>query len=486
MQKLPSPFISFVPLIVLVALLAVIVSVFGADALSGPAQIALLLGGAVCVLIGMGFYKVKWEDFEEVIINNIKGVSSALIILLIIGALSASWMLSGVVPTLIAYGVHLIHPSVFLVSACVICILVSVMTGSSWTTIATIGIALMGIGKAQGFSEGWIAGAIISGAYFGDKISPLSETTVLASSITRTPLFKHIRYMMITTVPSISITLLAFLIAGFCHEAAGQGQAVDMGALLRERFVITPWLLLVPIVTGILIARKVPSIITLFISTGMAVVMAVIFQPDIINQLGEGNQHPMFRGIMVMLTGSTGIDMGNEMADELVATRGMGGMMDTVWLILCSMSFGGAMTAGGMLKSITNMFVHHMKRTFTMVSSTVCSGLFLNIALADQYISIMLTGSIFRKTYEEKGYESCLLSRTIEDSVTVTSVLVPWNSCGLTQSTVLNVSTLTYLPYCFFNYLSPVMSVVIAAIGYKILRKGKPETHAGTTPIAKD
>lgn len=473
MQKLPSPFVSFIPLLVLIVLLALIVGTFGTGALSGPAQIALLLGSAVCVLIGMGFYKVPWEDFEEVIITNIKGVSPALIILLIIGALSASWMLSGIVPTLITYGVHLIHPTVFLVSACIICILVSVMTGSSWTTIATIGIALMGIGEAQGFSEGWIAGAIISGAYFGDKISPLSETTVLASSITKTPLFKHIRYMMITMVPSITITLVIFLIAGFSHTSADQSRMVDIGSILHEHFTITPWLLLVPLVTGILIMKKVPSIITLFLSTAMAVVMALIFQPDIISWLGEGGRQDLFRGVMTMLTTSTNMDTGNEMVNDLVATRGMGGMMETIWLILCSMSFGGAMTAGGMLKSITNMFVHHMKRTFTMVSSTVCSGLFLNIALADQYISIMLTGSIFRKTYEEKGYESCLLSRTIEDSVTVTSVLVPWNSCGLTQSTVLNVSTFTYMPYCFFNYLSPVMSVVIAAIGYKILKTAK-------------
>ncbi len=482
MHKLPSPLVSFIPLLVLIALLSIVISAFGSDALSGPGQIALLLGSAICVFIGMVFYKVKWEDFENVLVNNIKGVSSALVILLIIGALSASWMLSGIVPTLITYGVHLIHPSVFLASACVICILVSVMTGSSWTTIATIGIALMGIGEAQGFSEGWIAGAIISGAYFGDKISPLSETTVLASSVTKTPLFKHIRFMMITTVPSITITLIIFLIAGFCHQSADAGHIIDVGSILEQRFNITPWLLIVPVVTGILIVKKVPSIITLFLSTTMAVIMAYIFQPDILHTLGAGNKHETFRGIMTMLTSSTALEMNNEMVNELVSTRGMGGMMGTIWLILCSMSFGAAMTAGGMLKSITNMFIHHMKRTVSVISSTVGSGLFLNIALADQYISIMLTGSIFRKTYEEKGYDSCVLSRTIEDSVTVTSVLVPWNSCGLTQSTVLNVSTFTYMPYCFFNYLSPLMSIAVAAIGYKILRVKKKADAAENVP----
>ena len=454
----------------MVAMLYVAVSSFGSDALSGPSQVVLLVASALTVAIGMAVYKIEWARFENAIVDNIKGIASATIILLIIGALSGAWMLSGVVPTLIDYGMAVINPRFFLATACIICILVSVMTGSSWTTIATIGIALMGIGQAQGYSDGWIAGAIISGAYFGDKISPLSDTTVLAASVSHTPLFDHIRYMLYTTIPSIVITLIIFVVAGFTGDVAESSQIDRISAVLNARFNITPWLLIVPIVTGVLIARRVPTLITLFASTVMAVIAAVIAQPDILASLGHGDR-PVFEGAMKMLTTETSISSGNALVDDLISTRGMAGMLNTVWLILCAMCFGGTMTASGMLRSITAMFARMMKSTFSLVSSTVCSGLFLNLTTADQYISIILTGNMFRNIYEREGYESRLLSRTTEDSVTVTSVLVPWNSCGMTQSTVLGVPTLTYLPYCFFNYLSPIMSMIVAAFSYKIYRK---------------
>ena len=454
----------------MVAMLYVAVSSFGSDALSGPSQVVLLVASALTVAIGMAVYKIEWARFENAIVDNIKGIASATIILLIIGALSGAWMLSGVVPTLIDYGMAVINPRFFLATACIICILVSVMTGSSWTTIATIGIALMGIGQAQGYSDGWIAGAIISGAYFGDKISPLSDTTVLAASVSHTPLFDHIRYMLYTTIPSIVITLIIFVVAGITGDVAESSQIDRISAVLNARFNITPWLLIVPIVTGVLIARRVPTLITLFASTVMAVIAAVVAQPDILASLGHGDR-PVFEGAMKMLTTETSISSGNALVDDLISTRGMAGMLNTVWLILCAMCFGGTMTASGMLRSITAMFARMMKSTFSLVSSTVCSGLFLNLTTADQYISIILTGNMFRNIYEREGYESRLLSRTTEDSVTVTSVLVPWNSCGMTQSTVLGVPTLTYLPYCFFNYLSPIMSIIVAAFSYKIYRK---------------
>ncbi|MGM9801648.1 MAG: Na+/H+ antiporter NhaC family protein [Candidatus Limisoma sp.] len=470
MSKTPSPIVSFVPIIAMVAMLYVAVSSFGSDALSGPSQIVLLVASALTIAIGMAFYKIEWARFENAIVDNIKGIASATIILLIIGALSGAWMLSGVVPTLIDYGMVLINPRFFLATACLICILVSVMTGSSWTTIATIGIALMGIGQAQGYSDGWIAGAIISGAYFGDKISPLSDTTVLAASVTHTPLFDHIRYMLYTTIPSIVITLIIFVVAGFTGDVAESSQIDRISAVLNARFNISPWLLVVPIVTGVLIARRVPTLITLFASTVMAAIAAVIAQPDILASLGHGDR-PVFEGAMRMLTTETSLSSGDALVDDLISTRGMAGMLNTVWLILCAMCFGGTMTASGMLRSITAMFARMMKSTFSLVSSTVCSGLFLNLTTADQYISIILTGNMFRNIYEREGYEGKLLSRTTEDSVTVTSVLVPWNSCGMTQSTVLGVPTLTYLPYCFFNYLSPIMSMLVAAFSYKIYRK---------------
>lgn len=468
-KKIPSPIVSLFPIIILIGMLFATIRTFGSDALNGGSQVSLLTTTAVCIFIGITFYRIPWKDYEIAITNNIAGVSSAIIILLIIGALSGAWMISGVVPTLIYYGMKIIHPDFFLTSTCIICALVSIMTGSSWTTIATIGIALLGIGKAQGFEEGWIAGAIISGAYFGDKVSPLSDTTVLASSVTDTPLFRHIRYMMITTIPSLVITLIIFTVMGFTYETSGTEQIAEFAASLNSRFHITPWLLIVPVATGILIARKMPSIITLFLSTLLAAAFAIIFQPDLLYEISGSNG--LFKGTIMSLYGSTSLQSDSAMLTELIATRGMAGMMNTIWLILCAMCFGGAMTASGMLRSITSVFVRFMKSTVSVVASTVGSGLFLNLATADQYISIILTGNMFSNIYEKKGYESRLLSRTTEDAVTVTSVLIPWNTCGMTQATILSVSTLTYLPYCFFNLISPLMSILIAATGYKIIKK---------------
>ena len=472
-KRIPSPLLSLVPILVLVALLFVTIHTFGSDALNGGSQVVLLTATAVCCLIAMGYSKVRWKAIELAMVNNISGVATALIILLIIGALSGSWMISGVVPTLIYYGMQIIHPSFFLASTCIICAIVSVMTGSSWTTIATIGIALLGIGQAQGFEDGWIAGAIISGAYFGDKISPLSDTTVLASSVTDTPLFKHIKYMMITTVPSMIITLTIFTVAGFAHEATATDQIAMYSASLKETFHISLWLLIVPVITGILIAKRIPSIITLFISATLAGIFALFFQPHLLQEISGlpvQDMQSQFKGLIMTFYGSTQVQTGNPDLNDLVSTRGMSGMMNTIWLIICAMCFGGAMTASGMLGSITSVFIRFMKRTVGLVASTVVSGLFLNICTADQYISIILTGNMFKDIYQKKGYESRLLSRTTEDSVTVTSVLIPWNTCGMTQATILGVATFTYLPYCFFNLISPLMSITVAAIGFKIKR----------------
>lgn len=474
--KYPSPLVSLLPIFVLIILLFFTIRLFGSDALGGGSQICLLMSTALCAAIGMAGYGIPWGDIERAIVNNIAGVGNAVIILLIIGALSAVWMLSGVVPTLIYYGVQIIHPSIFLVSCCLICAAVSVMTGSSWTTIATIGIALMGIGKAQGFADGWTAGAIISGAYFGDKISPLSDTTILASSVTETPLFKHVRYMMYTTVPSMVLALIVFTIAGFVYVSDANIHFSLFTDALAERFHISLWLLIVPVITGILIARKVSSIVTLFVSTLLAVVFMLLFQADIVREVaGEGvsGSEALFKGTWMILYGGTTLETETEVLSELIATNGMAGMMDTIWLIICAMCFGGAMTACGMLGSITSLFIRFTHRLTGMVASTVGAGLFLNLATADQYISIILTGNMFKDIYKGNGYESRLLSRTTEDAVTVTSVLIPWNTCGMTQATILNVPTLVYLPYCFFNYISPLMSILIASIGYKIVKLKK-------------
>ena len=445
-NKIPSPWLSLLPIAILVALLALTIYIFGSDALGGGSQVSLLIATSVCVLIGMGVLRKPWADFEEAMVRNISGVGTAIIILLIIGALSGAWVVSGVVPTLIYYGVQVIHPDLFLLCTCIICAIVSVMTGSSWTTIATIGIALMGIGKAQGFNERWIAGAIISGAYFGDKVSPLSDTTVLASSTTGTPLFTHIRYLMYTTVPSMVVALIIFGVAGLSHEASDTSHIALFTETLSGKFNLTPWLLIVPIVTGILIAKRVPSIITLFLSTLLAVIFAVIFQPQLLTEVAGnigGGWVDSVKGIFTMLFGATQLETGSAEVNDLIATRGMAGMMDTIWLILCAMCFGGAMAAGGMIEGITRLLTRFTRGRTSMVTSTVASGLFFNVATADQYISIILTGNMFKDIYRRNGYESRLLSRTTEDAVTVTSVLIPWNTCGMTQATILGVATLT-------------------------------------------
>ena len=467
----PSPRIhwtvALIPLVVLIALQVVVIREFGSDALDGASQTALLFAAAVAVAMGMIFYKIPWSSIDSAIGQNIKTIGPAILILFFIGAVSGSWMMSGVVPTMIFYGMQIVSPSVFLFVACLISALVSLVTGSSWTTVATIGIALMGIGTAHGYSVGWTAGAIISGAYFGDKISPLSDTTVLASSVGEVPLFKHIRYMLITTVPSFTIALTIFLVASLCHTTDSGLQTELFADGLQRVFVISPWLLIVPVVTGVLIALRMPAAIVLFLSALTAGVTMLIAQPDIVAQIGEGNS---FRGLMLTYCSSTSIDTGNETLTSLVQTRGMRGMLSTVFLIFCAAAFGGALAGAGMIQSITSALAKGISGRRSLVSTTVATGLFANMATGDQYLSIVLTGNIYKKLYKEKGFEGRLLSRSTEDSATVTSVLVPWNTCGMTQSLVLKVPTIEYLPYCFFNIVSPLMSIVIAMLGYKIFR----------------
>ncbi len=465
---------SFLPFLVLIVLISCCVAVFGNATLDGASQVSLLVASAVSVLVGHFSKRLTWENLEREISDKISSCAPAIIILLLIGAIGGTWMVSGIVPTMIYYGMQIIRPEVFLVSSSLLCALVSLMIGSSWTTVATIGVALMGIGKAHGFDDGWIAGSIITGAYFGDKLSPLSDTTVLASSVSGTPLFTHIRYMLYTTVPTFCISLSVFLIAGLTMNVSGQGNVAEFMEGLEHTFVISPWLLIVPVLTGVMIARRWPSMVVLFLAIFLAAIVGLIVQPALIHQIsGEsgGGLLASYKGMMQVCYGSTDIDTGVPMLNELVHTSGMGGMMPTIWLIICAQTFGGALTATGQLQDLMRIVLRFVRGTASLVASTVGTSLFCNIALADQYLSIMLASSMFKDSYLKRGYESRLLSRSCEDGATVTSVLVPWNTCGLTQSTVLGVATLTYLPYCFFNYLSPLTSIVVASIGWKIKRK---------------
>lgn len=478
----PSWGMSLIPFIVLIAALAAVIVIFGTAALDGASQVALLFASGVVVAISMVFYRIPWKDFEDSILDNIHAVGTSILILLLIGAVSGSWMISGVVPTMIYYGMKVIFPEIFLFATCAICALIAVMTGSSWTTIATVGVALVGIGTAQGYEPGWIAGAIISGAYFGDKVSPLSDTTVLASSSAGTPLFTHIRYMMVTTVPSFAITLIVFLVVSLMHDVPSAAHAADISDDLKNTFNISPWLLLVPVITALLIIRKVSAIVTLFIAALIAGITALLFQPHIIGAVASGlTPDPSaglpftdgFKGLFITYYGPTAIDTGNTALNDLISTRGMTGMLNTVFLIIAAGTFGGTLVGSGMLKSLTGMLTRFISRRVSIVASTVGTGVFANMITGDQYLSIILTSNLYKKLYEERGYESRLLSRSVEDSSTVVSVLIPWNSCGMTQATVLKVPTLEYLPYCLFNLISPLMSIIIAAIGYKIVRKSK-------------
>ena len=456
-----------VPLVLLVALISIVVSIFGDETLAGASQISLIVATAVCVSIGLLRKVITWADFEKALSDKIGGVSGGIIILLLIGALGGSWMVGGIVPTLIYYGMQIMSPQWFLVSACIICALVSVITGSSWTTIATIGIALMGIGEALGFHEGWAAGAIISGAYFGDKISPLSDTTVLASSTVGTPLFTHIRYMLYTTIPTFLITSLIFTIEGLGYAPVSSEHVMMVQNTLQQTFYISPWLLIVPLLTGLLIAMRLPSMVVLFLATFMGTLAAVFTQGALLDEIAgtdlEGFSQRL-RGALIVVYGKTNLDTGVPELNDLVATRGMAGMLDTIWLIICAMLFGAAMTATGMLDTIMKALIRLVRGVVSLVATTAFTGVFLNVVSADQYLSIILSATMYGPTYKQYGLEPRLLSRTCEDSATVTSVLIPWNTCGMTQSHVLGVSTLIYAPYCFFCYLSPIMTVLAATL----------------------
>ena len=475
-QSVAWTVISLIPVLVLILLLALNISIFGSDSILGASQVALLASSGVCVLLASWLFKTPWKEFEKVIRNNFGDVAGATLILFLIGAVSGTWTMSGIVPAFICYGVQIIHPKVFLLSACVICAVVSVMTGSSWTTIATIGVALLGIGKAEGFSDGMIAGAIISGAYFGDKISPLSDTTVMASSVNKVPLFTHIRYMLFTTVPSMVITLIVFTVLGLSHGGADASQIGMYTSVLSSKFHITPWLMLVPLVTVVLIARRMPALPVLAVSVLAAAIAAVVFQPDIISGIGakvtEGSRaRVLLAGTVESVYNTISLETGHPEVDGLIASRGMLGMLNTVFLILCAMCFGACMQASGMIARLARLLTPFTRSRTGLVASTVTTGVALNGIVSDQYLAILLTSNVYGDIFRERGYEARLLSRSVEDSATITSPLFPWSSCGMTQATILSVPTWTYAPFCLFNLISPLVSILVAAIGWKIVRK---------------
>lgn len=463
---------ALLPVIVLVALLAYNVYVYGDDALSGSNQFILLLGGAVAAIVGFR-NKVSYEKMLDEVSNNFKSTTGAILILLFVGALAGTWLISGIIPAMIYYGLQILHPSIFLPATVVICAIISIATGSSWTTSATVGIALMGIGKAIGLPLGMVAGAVLSGAYFGDKMSPLSDTTNLAPAMAGAELFSHIRYMALTTVPSVTIALIIFIILGFTQQTTGAADTSVILAAIDEAFNINLILFLVPIVVIGLIVIKTKPLIALMIGTLLGGLFAVIFQPDVVAKIGGGAAltfESAYKGVMNAMTVDVAIETSNASLNDLFSSGGMYGMLGTIWLIMCAMVFGGVMDAIGALARITDALLKMATSVFGLFASTVASCLALNVTASDQYLALVVPGKMFAKAYEDKGLAPENLSRTLEDSGTVTSVLVPWNTCGAYQSKVLfgQVGVMEYIPYAFFNIISPFMTLLFAAFQIKI------------------
>jgi NhaC family Na+:H+ antiporter len=463
---------ALLPLLILIALLAINVLIYGDDALSGSNQFILLVGGAVAAVVGFA-HKIRYTEMLEKVADNLKSVTGAILILLFVGALAGTWLIGGIIPAMIYYGLQILHPTIFLPACVVICALISLATGSSWTTSATVGIALIGIGKALGVPVGMVAGAVLSGAYFGDKLSPLSDTTNLAPAMAGADLFTHIRYMILTTVPSILVTLVVFIILGFGFSTSSTPDSQYLLQAIDKVFIIHGALFIVPAVVIYLIVKKTPPLVALFIGTLLGVVSALIFQQDLVQLLsGETTLSAVgaYRVVIDAITVSTEIQTTVPTLTDLFQSGGMEGMLGTIWLIICAMVFGGVMDAIGALAVISKALLAWANTTFTLFASTVASCLAINISASDQYLSIVVPGKMFEKAYKDRGLAPENLSRTLEDSGTVTSVLIPWNTCGAYQSGVLGVDVSQYFFFAIFNWISPFMTLLFAAMHIKIKR----------------
>jgi NhaC family Na+:H+ antiporter len=484
----PNLLQALVPIAVLICLLVLNVTYFGDHTLDGANQVALILASAVAGIIAVSL-GVKWTHIRASMVKSISSAMPSILILLMIGALAGTWLLSGVVPTLIYYGLKVFHPKIFLFATVIIAGMVSLATGSSWSTVATIGIALIGVGQALGISQGLIAGAVISGAYFGDKMSPLSDTTNLAPAMAGTDLFTHIRYMTITTVPAMSVSLVIFLVIGFTYQfEATPGDIELVLESIGSKFNVSPWLMLVPAFLIFIIVKKIPPLPALLAGSLMGGIFALIFQPHLIREVAlslDPSTTTFFKSsylsMMQSIFGDIAILTPNEMVNELLTSTGMRGMLNTIWLILAAMVFGGTMESAGLLVKITSSVIRWAQSTGSLVTTTIATSIFFNITASDQYIAIVVPGRMFSSTYKKRGLKPEVLSRTLEDGGTITSVLVPWNTCGATQSRVLGVPTIEYIPFAFFNILSPMFSILFAFLNYKIRRYGDDEPAVSKT-----
>lgn len=470
-MRYPNVFICFIPVVILIALLTFNVIVFGDNALGGANQLALIFAAAIAALLALRLGQ-SWDDIQSGIVKSIGIATPAILILLMVGALSGTWLLGGVVPAMIYYGLFILNPYIFLVAACIVSAVVSISTGSSWTTSATVGIALMGIGTSLGFNPGMTAGAILSGAYFGDKLSPLSDTTNLAAGVAGTDLFTHIRYMLYTTTPSISIALIVFAVIGFNTENSGTDIS-EIQQIIASTFNINLGLLLAPVLVVVMILKRIPALPAIFIGSLIGAVLAVVFQTGVIQSLGEQNSYVEYSNYTVLVNaffGNTSINTGNEVLDGLLSSGGMAGMLNTIWLILTAMIFGGVMESSGFLSQITAMVVSKVKGAGQLIAATAGTCVFTNLSASDQYLSIVVPGQMYKEAYKDQNLAPQNLSRTLEDTGTVTSVLIPWNTCGAFHAGVLGVATLSYAPFAVFCFVSPFMTLFFGAKAIKLAK----------------
>ncbi|WP_416304846.1 Na+/H+ antiporter NhaC [Neptunicella sp. SCSIO 80796] len=472
-QRVPSLTDALIPIVILVALLAASVMLFKDNSSYGPNQIALLLSTGITAVIGLknGF---KWKDIEKAMIDGISLSLGAVLILLAVGSLIGTWLLSGTVPTLIYYGLQLLDPSIFYAASCVICAIVAMSIGSSWTTAATVGVALMGVANGMGLSEAITAGAIVSGAYFGDKISPLSETTNLAPAVAGTELFEHIRYMLWTTIPSFVITIIIFAVLGFSEsQQASSGKIAEIQQLLAEQFNIG-WQMIIPLVVLLTLAvRKMPAFPAVTIGALLGAIWAVIFQPEVIQKLASPEHQGWLASITVTWTAlfdGVSMDTGNSELNDLLSGGGMSSMLNTIWLIMCALTFGAVLEKVGLLKRAVSVFLKGAKSAGDMISRTILTCIGTNLITADQYMSIVMPGRMYKDEFAKRGLHQLNLSRSLEDGGTLSSPLIPWNTCGAYMHSVLHVDPFQYIFYAFFNLISPVLAVIYAYLGIKILR----------------
>ncbi len=474
MVSKPSIWQSLFPVAVLLVLLIASVNFFGDSASYGPNQIALILSAVVAALIGLrlGF---GWKQMQEAMVKGVSLSMGAIFILLVVGSLIGTWILGGIVPTMMYYGLQILNPKIFYTACCVICAIVAIVSGSSWTTVSTIGIALVGIAAAFGLHLGIAAGAIISGAYFGDKLSPLSDTTNLAPAMAGTELFVHIRHMLWTTVPSITIALILFTIIGLVQqpEMGLSSSLADMLLALDSSYNLGVHLLIPLVIVLVLIYKKMPAFPALLIGALLGGITAMIFQQEItLEFVGESNlPHvlALFKGFWMAMFGEFTISSGNTALDELLSRGGMSSMLDTIWLIISAMMFGAAMEKTGMLMVITQMILRTARSSGGLILATLGTAFGLNVIAGDQYISIVIPGRMYRAEFQKRGLDPKNLSRALEDSGTLTSVLIPWNTCGAFMAATLGVSTLYYLPFAFFNYTNPVISAIYGFTGFTIV-----------------